>query len=411
MKKFVTYLMLVSLIFSSFTMKVSAKAPEPTVSADSAVLIDATTGKILYSKNKDDAYAPASTTKIMTALLVFENTKLDDVVEVGSKPPFADGSKIYIFEGENLTVKDLLYGLLLPSANDCAEALAEHVGGSIEGFAKLMNQKAKQLGCKNTNFVNPSGLYNEKHKTSSYDLALIMRELQKYPEYREIATTGSYNIAPTNKSPLVRPLWNENKLAQKYSQLYYTGIEGGKTGYTIQSEHSYVASASRNGQRLIVALVHDKNKTFFPDATSLFNYGFNNFELTKIYSKGDEVSTYKVGELTIPLLSNNDFFYVNEKGSKEIPKLIFKQENLENKSFKKGDYLVQADVTINEKIIGSLNLSSGFDHEIKPLTKVKNAFTYGAFKVIYIISSMLAILIVLLLVRKTIKKRRRKRRF
>lgn len=136
----------------------------------------------------------------MTALLTLERGNLDDIVTIGRKPPLAEGSKIYILEGEKIKVRDLLYGLLLASANDCAEALAEYLSGSLDNFSKDMNKRAKELGCTNTNFVNPSGLYNDKHRTSARDLAIIMNELVKQPEYSKIATTLSYNILPTNKS-------------------------------------------------------------------------------------------------------------------------------------------------------------------------------------------------------------------
>ena len=408
--------MLISFIFSTLTIEVDAKEVDsksiiPIVSADSAVLIDATTGEILYSKNKDVAYPPASTTKTMTALLTIERFKLSDVVTVGSNPPLADGSKIYIDKGEKLTVKELLYGMLLPSANDCAEALAEHISGSMPAFVKLMNARAKQLGCKNTNFVNPTGLYNKNHKTSSYDLSLIMRQLVKHSEYRIIATTSAYIIPPTNTSALARPLWNENKLIQKSSNYYYTGCEGGKTGYTIQSEHSYVAAVTRNGQRLIVALVHDKNGASFQEATNLFNYGFTNFELTKLYSKGDAVTTYKFDNLDIPLLATQDFYYVQKKGTKGLPilKFIFKQKNLSSTSFKTVDYLLQANVTIKGKSIGTINLSSGEYHELKPLTIVNEIFNKGTLRIFYSIISILAIAIVILRVRKKIRNKRRNR--
>lgn len=372
MKKFLTILLSSIIIFSNINLKVLAKGPEPTVSAEGAVLMDAATGEILYSKNMNAAFPPASTTKIMTALLTLEKCNLDDIVTVGKNPPFADGSKIYIFEGEQLTVRDLLYGLLLPSANDCAEALAEHISGSMDEFAKLMNKRAKELGCENTNFVNPSGLYNENHKTSAKDLALIMRQLSSMPEYKTIATTSATKIAPTNKNKDERPLWNENKLIQKSSRYYYDGIIGGKTGYTVQSEHSYVAAATRNGQRLIVALVHDKNKTFFEDSVNLFNYGFNNYKLEKLFSKGDEITSYKSENLTIPLIAGEDFYYVKEKNSNEVPTYTLPQTNLSDRSFKTGDILLETPVTFSNKQIGNLKVASGIDHEIKPVFSFKN---------------------------------------
>lgn len=245
------------------------------VAADSAVLMDAETGQILYSKNMNNAYPPASTTKIMTALLVLENCKLEDIVTIGENPPKTEGNNIALIEGEQFTVKDLLHALIAESANDCANALAEHISGSVANFARKMNERAKELGCKNTNFVNPSGLYNKYHKSSANDLALIMRELIKHKEFTEIATTMSYSIPSTNKTVRERSIPNRNKLLIKNSGFYYEGCIGGKTGYTIQSKHSYVASAARDGRQLIVALVHDKEKKFYSDTIKLFNFGFS----------------------------------------------------------------------------------------------------------------------------------------
>lgn len=384
MKKLNSLILLLIFIFELIPIKVSAKESAPLVSADSAVLMDAETGKILYSKNPDSAYPPASTTKIMTALLTLERCNLNDVVKVGKNPPRVDGSKIYIFQDEEIKVKDLLYALLLASANDCAEALAEHMGGSIDNFAKIMNERAKDLGCTNTNFVNPSGLYDENHKTSAKDLALILRELSKHPEYKEISTTLSYKIPPTNKSNKERPLYNENKLVQKYSRQYYEGCEGGKTGYTVKSQHSYVAAATRNGQKLIVALVHDSRKTFFYDAAVLFNYGFNNYELTKMYSKGEQISNFTSGNLNIPLYAENDFYYVKEKSDTDIPKLNIMNKDLNNVSFKAGDKILLADITYKDKSIGKLSLISGIDHELTISAKITSAPNKTRFFVILI---------------------------
>jgi D-alanyl-D-alanine carboxypeptidase len=364
--------------------------------------MDADTGEILYSKNIDSAYPPASTTKIMTALLTLENCKLTDVVTVGKNPPLADGSKIYIYQGEQLTVKQLLYGMLLPSANDCAEALAEHIGGSIDGFAEMMNKRARELGCKNTNFVNPSGLYNENHKTSARDLALIMAELSKHPEYKEIATTLAYKIGTTNKSTLVRPLWNENKLIQQYSGYYYPYCIGGKTGYTVQSQHSYVSVSEKDGRRLVVALVHDTQKTFFKDAISLFNYGYNNFEKVTVYSKGDIVTTYSSGKTAIPLVASENFYYYAEKGS--IPKYDVKLEdvNLCRRIFSKGDELAKAEVIANGTVVGTVKLNSGTDHS------VMNVITENGY--LPAVGAASGLIVLLLLIMAASARRRRNRR-
>ncbi len=389
MRKFVVLLLVCLLIFSSFNGLVYAKDNPPAVSADSAVLMDATTGQVLYGKNMDTAYPPASTTKIMTALLTLENCNLDDVVTVGKNPPLAEGSKIYLFEGEKIKVRDLLYGLILVSANDCAEALAEYISGSLDKFAGKMNARALELGCEDTNFVNPSGLFDPKHKTSAKDLALIMRQLVINSEYEKIATTQSYKIAPTNKSALERPLWNENKLIQKGSKYYYEGCEGGKTGYTTQSDHSYVASATRNGHRLIVALVHDKNKTFFADAPALLNYGFNNFDLVKLYNKGDIISDYKKSGIDIPLLANDDIYYINEKDSTVKPSIdISTESDLALKKVHKGD-IVGKIIVGSSKNSQSYPLTSSIDHNLT--TSIENVVSNKNNNNFYIAASLLLI--------------------
>lgn len=402
MRRITAVLLALALTLTIPSFETRAASTAPTVSADSAVLMDADTGEILYSKNIDDAYPPASTTKIMTALLTLEKCKLDDVVTVGKNPPLADGSKIYIYEGEQLTVKQLLYGMLLPSANDCAEALAEHIGGSMDGFAKLMNERAKELGCKNTNFVNPSGLYNENHKTSARDLALIMSELSKHPEYKEIATTLAYKIAPTNKSTLERPLWNENKLIQQYSGYYYPYCIGGKTGYTIQSQHSYVSVSVKDGRRLVVALVHDSQKTFFRDAINLFNYGYNGFEKVPVYSKGDVVTTYNSGKTSIPLLASQDFYYYAEKGTTPIYEMKLGNIDLCKKLFSKGDELTTAEIKANGTVVGTLKLTSGADHSLFNILSENNYLP--------IVGGAIAALLVLLVLIAATARRRKLRR-
>ena len=372
MKKLITIIIMTLFLIQNISSAVIAKTTTPvvpSVSADSVVLMDATTGKILYEKNKNTAYPPASTTKIMTSLLVLENGNLDDMVTVSKNAENADGSKIYIFEGEIISVKELLYGLILASANDCAIALAEHISGSTEEFAKLMNEKAKSLGCKNTNFVNPNGLYDVDHKTSAYDLALIMQELTTHAEYKDISTTPSYLMAPTNKSIEKRPLWNGNRLIHSGDSYYYEGCEGGKTGYTVQSKHSYIAVATRNGQKLIVSLIHDSAKTFFPDSRKLFDYGFNNFELSKFLNKDDAVSNLTLDDGTvIPLLAAKDFYIVKAKNSTLTPTISTTPDKLDISSFKKGDVISNTTITCGEDSY-SLPLSSGLDYAKKSLSR------------------------------------------
>ncbi len=411
MKQLIIFFLSIILSISILNFKVHAKDSIPEVSADSAVLIDAVTGTILYSKNMDTAYPPASTTKLMTALLTLEKSKLDDTVTVSKKVPFVDGSKIGLSEGEEIKVKDLLYGLILMSGNDCAEALAEHIGGSIENFSVMMTSRAKELGCENTNFVNPSGLYNENHKTSAKDLAFIMREIVKNADYREIASTFAYKVPPTNKHPEGIHLGNENKLINKNSMYYYQGAEAGKTGYTVQSLHSYVASANRNGQRLIVALVHDKNKAFYTDSKNLFNYGFNNFELTQLYKKGDTVDTFSEDGLKVPLTAAEDYFYVREKNSEVVPRTTLLETSLKDKSFKIGDKIMEASITLNDKKLPNLQLESSINHEIKSVFNSHPTNSNGKSNInMYLLASLIA-LPVLIVIAAFIKTKNRRTKY
>jgi D-alanyl-D-alanine carboxypeptidase (penicillin-binding protein 5/6) len=414
MRKLTTIILLSIFIVFNVAPAVKAQVNPPPVSADSVVLMDATTGKILYEKNKDSAYPPASTTKIMTILLVLEKTNLDDIVTVSKNASLADGSKIYIREGEKLPVIELLYGLTLASANDCAVALAEHISGSVEEFAKLMNERAKSLGAKNTNFVNPNGLYDVNHKTSAYDLALIMQELTKYEKYKEIATTPSYIMEATNKCELKRPLWNGNRLIHKGSSYYYEDCIGGKTGYTVQSKHSYIAAASRNGQKLIVSLVHDSQKTFFKDSRALLDYGFDNFELSEYFKKGDVVSNETLKDGTVlPLLASKDLYIVEDKNSTTSEVIKLSETKLDKLSIKKGDLVSNATITF-DKDSYSLDLTSGIDYA-KKKSSLSNLFLKDTTKnssvlmnVMKYVLIILVVFIIFMRVRHAKRKRRRK---
>lgn len=409
MKKLFT-LVLFLILFNTNNV-ILAKDTPPSVAADSVVLMDAATGTILYSKNMDAAYPPASTTKIMTALLTIENSKMEDTATVSKKVPFVDGSKIGLFVGEQLPVKDLLYGLLLMSGNDCAEALAEHNSGSIEEFAKLMTKRAKELGCENTNFVNPSGLYDDNHRTSAKDLAIIMKEAMTHPEFREIVATTIYKIPPTNKHPEGINLATENKIMYKNSKYFYEGAEGGKTGYTVQSRFSYVACASKNGERLIATFVHDENKSYYTDVKALFDYGFKNFELVKLYNKGDFVANFSQGDFQMPLIASEDYYYVREKLSDDKPQYTILSADLKDKSFNKGDFVTEASISMKGKQLSNLKLASGINRELKTAPGISNKvsalklnnnkyfFYIGAISTIAALASLFTL----------IKKRRNKR--
>ncbi|WP_139904044.1 D-alanyl-D-alanine carboxypeptidase family protein [Clostridium thermarum] len=356
------------LALNIFSNPVKASSGPPVPSADSAVLMNAVTGEILYAKNPNDAYPPASTTKILTTLLTLENCELDEILTVGEGPSQAEGSSIYLLPGEQLTVRDVLYGLNLQSGNDCAEALAEHIAGSVENFAEMMNKRARELGCENSNFRNPSGLYDKDHRTSAKDLALILKELIKYPEYLEIASTMTHIIEPNNKSTETRYVWNKNKLLQPSSKYYYKGALAGKTGYTTQSQHSYVAVAERDGQILIVTLVHDSSADYYQDTINLFNYGFSNFKTNNFINKNEILTNYTLNDnTTIPVIAGDNFFYTTyvNSDSKASFKLNLLEETLNSSSIKAGDKIGTADIFLDGKTIGSMEVFSGADHVVE----------------------------------------------
>lgn len=190
-----TAVILIIIFLIVFSFSYGAFASDLKGGAAGLILIEADTNRILYEYNKDKRLPMASTTKIMTAIVAIENGNLNDVIEVSDNASGTEGSSIWLEVGEHMTLSDMLYGLMLSSGNDAAIAIAEHIGGSVEGFVSMMNNKAKELGCKNTNFVNPNGLYNSNHYTSAYDLAIITSYAMKNDIFREIVSTESKTIS------------------------------------------------------------------------------------------------------------------------------------------------------------------------------------------------------------------------
>ncbi|MDR1135469.1 MAG: D-alanyl-D-alanine carboxypeptidase [Clostridiales Family XIII bacterium] len=297
-------LIAVLLILIFFTPVVFAGKPVPTITADAAVLIDATTGQVLYNKNMHKQEYPASTTKIITALLALEYLELEEIVTIDAEAPFTKGSRIYLIEGERISVEDLLYALLVESANDAAVALANRIAGSTEEFAKLMNSKAKELGALNTNFVNPNGLENDAHMTSAYDLAMIAMEAMKDERFRKIVSTYEYTVPATNKQPEQRYLHNTNRLLYDLNHhVTYEGVSrvmkyndavGIKTGYTSQAGNCLVAGARREGTELISVVMKTDGNGVYLDSISLLEYGFSNFRTTLAVESGLTTGAVKV---------------------------------------------------------------------------------------------------------------------
>ena len=269
-------LALVVLLFSTAAAGSAKAANAPEIASEGAVLYNATSGKFLYEKNANHQYYPASVTKFMTALLVLENASQDDTVVFSSAATenLESGAvNLELTKGDRVKVRDCLYGLMLKSANEVANGLAEHVSGSVPSFAKKMNRRAQELGCTNTNFVNPSGLNNAKHLSTPHDMALIAKACFDRADFRAIDRTVSYHFPATQKRPNGTDIVMGHRMISSGNADYYPGILGGKTGYTSAAGNTLVTCAERNGVRLIV-VVMKSHKTQYSDTRALLDYGF-----------------------------------------------------------------------------------------------------------------------------------------
>ncbi len=255
---------------------------EPDLVANAAIVMDAASGQVLYEKNSQEKKYPASITKILTVLIALEhNVDFNATVTMSENAIWGverDSTLIGLDVGEQVTVKDLVYATMVKSANECAYALAEYVAGDIESFAKLMNQRAAEIGCKNTHFITPNGLHDEDHYTTAYDMALITKEALKNETFREIAGTLNYTVPATNLTDETRPLWNGNKMINPAEPYYYEYCEGGKTGYTMKANNTLMTFAKKDGLELICVIMDcDGAKYAYSDTRALYNYCYNNY--------------------------------------------------------------------------------------------------------------------------------------
>ena len=302
----------------------STDAAIPNTYSPACILMDQNSGKILYSKNANTKMYPASTTKIMTAILTLENCKLDDVATASHNAVYSipySYSVATIQEGKELTIEQLLNVLLIPSANDAAVVLAEHIAGSVEAFAEMMNNKAVEIGCKNTHFVNPNGIHNEDHYSTAYDLALMGQYAMKFDVFRSIVSKTSYALPATAKYDKEDRLFNTtNDLIKKnYSSsprnYYYEYATGAKTGYTDAAKSCIVATATKNDVSLIAVVLHDSTTDAglsqrALDCKALFEYGFNNYSEKTIVNKTDVAKQITVENATKET-ENLDLLYEN----------------------------------------------------------------------------------------------------
>lgn len=284
-KKAVLFLIMGLIFFSAMP---SYALHESNISATSAIVMDTITGRVLFEKNAHQKRTMASTTKIMTGILALEKGELTDIVTTSRNAAYVEGSSIWLEEGEKQTLEDLIYAVLLSSGNDAAIVIAEHIGGSVEGFADIMTQKAREIGAINTSFKNPHGLDEEGHYTTAYDLALITRYALQHEKFAKIVKTKKKKI-PWESSEWDRLLKNHNKLLHLYE-----GCDGVKTGFTKKSGRCLVSSATRDGWQIVAVTLNAPND--WEDHKKMFDDSFKRYTVTKVVENNKYVKTLPVAE-------------------------------------------------------------------------------------------------------------------
>jgi len=267
----------------------AASAAVPDITARGAVLLDAKTGQLLFEKNGHLRSAPASTTKIMTAILAVESGRLDEVVQISVRSAATRGSSMYLYPGQKITLRELVTGLLLRSGNDAAVAIAEYLAGSVDNFVEQMNRKALLLGAVDTHFRNPHGLSAAGHHSTAYDLALLARYALTNPIFAEIVSTRETSIEWLDRKGREHDvnLRNTNKLLWMLEE-----ADGVKTGTTNEAGPCLVSSATRGNQKLIAVVLHDHSRWY--DSMKLLKYGFDNFDLYDFAARGDILASIQV---------------------------------------------------------------------------------------------------------------------
>ncbi len=306
MKKIISMILICFLLIMNIDITAQAVEPSeienwpmgPEVASQGAVLIEANTGTVLYSKNMNQRFYPASTTKILATLVAIEHAKLDEMVSFSNEAVFSierGSSNMGMDVGQQITMEQCLYGILVYSANEVTNAVAEHVAGDIDTFVGMMNTKAAELGCSNSHFVTTNGLHDDLHYTTPYDLAQIGRAFFANETLAKMSGTRYYKIEPTGKQPDLIELYTHNKLTN--NTYPYEGYVGGKTGYTTVANQTLISCAKRNGMTLICVVMNVDSPGQYTDTVALFDYGFNNFSRVNV---AENETSYT--------LMNSDFF-------------------------------------------------------------------------------------------------------
>lgn len=395
----------------------------PVLTSRNAILMDFETLEVLHNHNAHETTYPASTTKVLTAILVLENLNLSDTITV-DYDIFVPGSSMYLLNGESFTVYELLQALMIRSANDVAELFAIHISNSVETFAELMNERAKELGALNSNFTNPHGLPDEAHVTTAYDLALIAKYAMSFDTFREIVSTTTLNFEPTEFTPGERIYRNTNRFLwgtggqhkilynNEYIDIYYDIVDGIKTGYTGAAKNCLIATAIKEDHRLIAVVLGADGSNVYLDSRTLLDYGFDNFTLQPLV-EGDEFITDAIVingvDESVPLFTAREFTTVLPKSAdlSKIEKSILLKENIEA-PITDGEFLGSIIYSLDGKILQEIPLIAGTSIEFKqPSIIISEDFL--SFKTIAIILASLFVFWQIIIVFLRRKKRKRRR--
>lgn len=379
MKK-VLFLFVFIILFSTYSF---SYAEELSLSGEGAILIDVDTLEILYEKNSNSQFYPASTTKIMTAILAIELGNLQDIVTVDEESvKLTDGSHIALEPGEQLSLEHLLNALLIESANDAALVIAKHISGNQDEFYKLMNDKAKSIGALNTNFVNPNGLPNEEHLTTAYDLALIGRYAMENETFRSIVKNYTYTIPVTNKKTEPRYLKSANRLIYsnekidvdgKLIPIKYEGVTGVKSGYTVAAQQCLVTSLEKDGHKFIAVVLKSNGKSIYSDTHKLLNYGLENFEKIQLGHANKFVDNYIVENGLVPFVAGvtktDSYFIINKDDKNNIEEKIIIEDPLVA-PISKGQVFGKVQYLLGDKVVAETDIMTTMDIEIIPVPSI-----------------------------------------
>ncbi len=397
---------------AGITMEDPTLTPPSISYAQSALLMDMQSGRVLYSKNLDDRVYPASTTKIMTGILALELGNMDDNVTAtyeALKTITLEDSHMGILAGENLTMDQLVKGMLVYSANDAANVIAIQISGSIEAFVELMNQKAQELGMTGTHFVNPCGSHDDNHYTTARDLAILSKYAMKNEQFREIVKMPIYKIPATNKYTSERILVNTNLFlgTSRSTYYYYPPAIGIKTGHTSQAGYCLVSAASYNDTELLAIVMNCKNVDTkeqaysYIDSKALYDFGFDNYVHQSVAKVGDIVSDSKVYEakndMRVAVTVDNDVLALisNKEGSADLIKTTVNMPEQIAAPIKKGDVLGTVTYTYQDVPVGEASLVATNDVERNNLLHVFHLILKVITSPFFFIPAIILILIIM----------------